>query len=67
MDRIRFLDDDRHLTRAGKIGLGSGAGLLVVGLLGLAAGLLIQRLIQFDEAMDAGGDWQDDDFTQRWF
>lgn len=67
MERLRFLDDDRHLTRAGKIGLGGGATVLVVGLLGVAVGVLLHRLIQLDEALDAGGEWEEGGISRRWF
>ncbi len=67
MDRIRFLDDDRRLTRAGRIGVGSGASLVIVGLLGVAAGVLLHRLIQLDSVLDTGGDWEDDGVSERWF
>ena len=67
MDRIRFLDNERHLTRAGKIGVGSGATLLAVGLMGVAVGVLLHRLIQLDSVLDTGGDWNDEGVSERWF
>jgi hypothetical protein len=59
MARLRFRDDERHLTRAGKVGIGSAVTLLSVALLGVVAGVLLDRLLDFDDALDAGGEWDE--------
>jgi hypothetical protein len=59
----------RHpLTRAQKAGIGSVV--TVVGLLaiGVVAGILIDRLIDFGDAMDAGGEWDEGGGVHtRWY
>ncbi len=49
----------RRLTRSEKIGIGGVVTLVGVAALGLVAGLLIDRLLSFDDAMDAGGEWDE--------
>ena len=58
----------RPLTRAQKAGLGGLAALIGVAAVGAVAGLLIDRLLDFDDALDAGGEWDEGGgvFT-RWF
>ncbi len=56
---IRFRDDEHRLTRAGKVGVGSVAALVAVGVIGFVAGLLVDRLLNFDDALDAGGEWDE--------
>jgi len=52
-------DGRRRLTRSEKIGLGSVAALVGVAALGLIAGVLLDRLLDFDDALDAGGEWDE--------
>ena len=52
-------DGRRRLTRSEKIGLGSVAALVGVAALGLIAGVLLDRLLDFDAALDAGGEWDE--------
>jgi hypothetical protein len=49
----------RRLTRSEKIGLGSVAALVGVAALGIIAGVLLDRLLDFDDALDAGGEWDE--------
>jgi len=52
-------DGRRRLTRSEKIGIGSLATLVGVAALGLIAGILLDRLLDFDAALDAGGEWDE--------
>ena len=49
----------RRLTRSEKIGIGSVATLIGVAALGIIAGVLLDRLLDFDDALDAGGEWDE--------
>ena len=49
----------RRLTRSQKIGIGSVATLVSVAAVGLIAGFLLDRLLDFDDAFDAGGEWDE--------
>ncbi len=49
----------RRLTRSEKIGIGSAITLLSVAALGAIAGILLDRLLDFDDALDAGGEWDE--------
>jgi len=49
----------RRLTRSEKIGIGSVATLIGVAALGVLAGVLLDRLLDFDDALDAGGEWDE--------
>lgn len=49
----------RRLTRSEKVGIGSVVTLVGVGMLGLVAGLLLDRMLNFDDALDAGGEWDE--------
>ncbi|MEQ7153880.1 hypothetical protein [Brevundimonas aurifodinae] len=49
----------RRLTRSEKIGLGSVATLVGVAVLGVIAGVVLDRLLDFDDALDAGGEWDE--------
>jgi hypothetical protein len=49
----------RRLTRSEKIGIGSVATLVGVAALGVIAGVLLDRLLDFDDALDAGGEWDE--------
>ncbi len=57
--RIVGHDGRRRLTRSEKVGLGSLATLVGVAVLGLVAGVVIDRLLSFDDALDAGGEWDE--------
>jgi hypothetical protein len=47
------------LTGAQKIGIGSAVTLVAVAGLGLIAGVVLDRLLNFDDAFDAGGEWDE--------
>ena len=49
----------RRLTRSQKVGVASVATLAGVAILGVVAGLLLDRLLDFDDALDAGGEWDE--------
>jgi len=49
----------RRLTRNEKVGVASVATLLAVAAVGVVAGLVIDRLLDFDDALDAGGEWDE--------
>lgn len=60
--------DGRRLSRAQKAGLGGLVALVGVAAIGLVAGLLIDRLLDFDDALDAGGEWDEGGgVATRWF
>lgn len=52
-------DGRRRLTRSQKVGVAGVATLAGVALLGVVAGLLLDRLLDFDDALDAGGEWDE--------
>jgi hypothetical protein len=58
-DRIVDRTGRRRLTRSEKIGIGSVATLVGVAALGVLAGVLLDRLLDFDDALDAGGEWDE--------
>jgi hypothetical protein len=49
----------RRLTRNEKVGVAGLATIVAVGALGVVAGLLLDRLLDFDDALDAGGEWDE--------
>lgn len=49
----------RRLTRSQKVCVAGVATLAGVALLGVVAGLLLDRLLDFDDALDAGGEWDE--------
>lgn len=57
--RIIDASGRRRLTRSEKIGIGSVATLVGVAALGIIAGVLLDRLLDFDDALDAGGEWDE--------
>ena len=59
--RSRIIDPSgrRRLSRSEKIGLGGAITLLGVAALGAVAGILLDRLLDFDDALDAGGEWDE--------
>jgi len=58
-DRIIGPDGRRRLTRNEKVGVASIISLLGVAAVGVVAGILIDRLLDFDDALDAGGEWDE--------
>ncbi len=59
--KTRIIDPSgrRRLTRGEKIGIGSLATLLAVGAAGVVAGFLLDRLLNFDDTLDTGGEWDE--------
>ena len=58
-DRILATQGRRRLTRNAKVGIGSLAVLLGVAVVGVVAGVLLDRLLDFDDVLDAGGEWDE--------
>ena len=58
-DRIIDAKGRRRLTRNEKVGIGSIAVRLGVAAVGVIAGVLLDRLLDFDDALDAGGEWDE--------
>jgi hypothetical protein len=58
-DRIVDPSGRRRLTRNEKVGVASLVSLVAVAAVGVVAGLLIDRLLSFDDALDAGGEWDE--------
>jgi len=57
--RTAIRRDRARLSPAQKLGLGSAATLVAVAGLGMIAGILLDRLLNFDDALDAGGEWDE--------
>ncbi|WP_420472052.1 hypothetical protein [Brevundimonas sp. FT23042] len=58
-DRIIDTRGRRRLTRNEKVGVASVATLVGVAAIGVVAGLLLDRLLDFNDALDAGGEWDE--------
>jgi len=58
-DRIVDPSGRRRLTRNEKVGVASVVSLVAVAAVGVVAGMLIDRLLSFDDALDAGGEWDE--------
>lgn len=58
-DRIVGPDGRRRLTRNEKIGVASLITLVGVAAVGVVAGIVLDRLLDFDDAFDAGGEWDE--------
>ena len=58
-DRIIDPTGRRRLTRNEKVGVASIVSLLGVAAVGVVAGILLDRLLDFDDALDAGGEWDE--------
>ena len=58
-DRIIDPSGRRRLTRNEKVGVASLVSLVAVAAVGVVAGLLIDRLLSVDDALDAGGEWDE--------
>lgn len=57
----------RSLSRGQKAGVASVATILGVALIGVVAGILLDRLLDFDETLDAGGEWDEGEGVRtRW-
>jgi hypothetical protein len=49
----------RRLTRSEKVGIGSVVTLVGVAAVGIIAGVLLDRLLDFDQVFDTGGEWDE--------
>lgn len=58
-DRIIDPQGRRRLTRNEKVGIGSIAVLLGVAAIGVIAGVILDRMLDFDDVLDAGGEWDE--------
>jgi hypothetical protein len=58
-DRIIDPQGRRRLTRNEKVGIGSIAVLLGVAAVGVIAGVVLDRMLDFDDVLDAGGEWDE--------
>ena len=58
-DRIIDPRGRRRLTRNERVGMAGVAALVGVALVGVIAGVVLDRLLDFDDALDAGGEWDE--------
>jgi hypothetical protein len=58
-DRIIDPQGRRRLTRNETVGIGSIAVLLGVAAVGVIAGVILDRMLDFDDVLDAGGEWDE--------
>jgi hypothetical protein len=58
-DRIIDPQGRRRLTRNEKVGIGSIVVLLGVAAVGVIAGVILDRMLDFDDVLDAGGEWDE--------
>ncbi|MFN4040566.1 MAG: hypothetical protein ACK4I0_02755 [Brevundimonas sp.] len=58
-DRVIDASGRRRLTRSEKVGVASLATLIGVAVAGAVAGIILDRLLTFDDAFDAGGEWDE--------
>ena len=57
----------RSLSRGQKAGAASVVTVLGVALIGVVAGILLDRLLDFDDTLDAGGEWDEGEGVRtRW-
>jgi hypothetical protein len=67
-DRIIDTNGRRRLTRNEKVGVASIATIVGVAAVGVIAGILLDRLLDFDDALDAGGEWDEGGgVSTRWW
>ena len=58
-NRVIDASGRRRLTRGEKVGVASIATLVGVAALGVVAGVLIDRLLDFNDTLDTGGEWDE--------
>jgi len=58
-NRVIDASGRRRLTRGEKVGVASLATMIGVVAVGVIAGFLIDRLLDFDDVLDAGGEWDE--------
>ena len=57
----------RSFSRGQKAGAASVVTVLGVALIGVVAGILLDRLLDFDDTLDAGGEWDEGEGVRtRW-
>ena len=58
----------RRMTRTEKAGAVGVGAILVFAAIGVVAGILIDRLLDFDDTLDAGGEWDEGGgVSTRWY
>ena len=58
----------RPLSRAERAGVASALSFIGLVAIGVVAGVLLDRLIDFDDAIDAGGEWDEGGGVKtRWY
>ena len=58
----------RRMTRAETAGAVGVGAILVFAAIGVVAGILIDRLLDFDDTLDAGGEWDEGGgVSTRWY
>ena len=66
--RPKFPRSRRKLTRLQKAGVGSAVTFVGLLAIGVVAGILIDRLIDMSDIMDAGGEWDEGGGVHtRWY
>ena len=58
-NRVIDASGRRRLTRGEKVGVASIATLVGVAAIGVIAGVLIDRLLDFNDTLDTGGEWDE--------
>lgn len=58
-NRVIDASGRRRLTRGEKVGVASIATLIGVAAVGVIAGVIIDRLLDFDDTLDTGGEWDE--------
>ena len=58
-NRVIDASGRRRLTRGEKVGVASIAALVGVAAVGVIAGVIIDRLLDFDDTLDTGGEWDE--------
>ena len=58
-NRVIDASGRRRLTRGEKVGVASIATLVGVAAIGVIAGVIIDRLLDFDDTLDTGGEWDE--------
>ena len=58
----------RPLTKVERAGVGTALTFIGLVAIGVVAGVLLDRLIDFDDAIDAGGEWDEGGGVEtRWY
>lgn len=66
--RLDRLPVRRRMSRAQTAGAVGVGAILVFAVIGVVAGLVIDRILDFDETLDAGGEWDEGGGVHtRWY